>query len=262
MDETYAEQIATWKARRLADLKADAGWLNLTDRLEVTPGRWRVGRAADNDLVLSVGPEHLGLLDLPVDGAATILPEGTGTALPFQPVPDAYPQVRTEGLILELTTLEGTWALRVRDCDPANRANFPGLAYFPLDPTWRVLARWEPLATPRTFDIDMVNGVATHVTLTHRASFERDGKTWSLLPTHLKSGKPMFVLRDLTSKSETYAASRFLYGEEAGNGTIVLDFNKAFNPPCAFTDLAVCPLPPQENILPFRIEAGELMPIT
>lgn len=261
MTDSYSDQIAAWKAKRLADLAADDGWLNITDRLEVTPGDWSVGSAIDNDLVLSVGPAHLGRCSLSVEGTGTFTPLGATDPLPFLPVPDASPQLRTGGLILELTVLEGAHALRVRDCDPSNRAGFPGLRYFPLDPNWRIVAEWEALAEPQKFEIGMVNGVATHVTLTHRASFTHGGKVWGLLPTHLKSGKPMFVIRDLTSKGETYAASRFLYGEPDAAGRIVLDFNKAFNPPCAFTHYAICPLPPRENILPFRIEAGEMKPL-
>jgi len=253
--------IAAWRAGRLAYLTADDGWLNITDRLEVSPGEWRVGRAADNDLVISAGPAHLGRLVLAGDGTAQFVPQGGSVALPFLPVADASPQLRTGGLILEVSALEGAHALRVRDCDPANRAAFPGLRYFPCDPAWRITAVWEALEQPQAFQIGMVNGIATQVTLTHRASFRHGGHDYGLLPTHVKSGKPMFVIRDLTSRSETYGASRFLYGEDIAADTIVLDFNKAFNPPCAFTDHAICPLPPRENILPFRIEAGELKPV-
>ena len=107
--------------------------------------------------------------------------------------------------------------------------------------------------------VDTTIGIPTEVTITHRAAFTRDGVRYKLLPTHGTPQVPQFVIRDLTSGEETYPASRFLYGEEIGADTIVLDFNKAFNPPCAFTDHAVCPLPPADNILPVRITAGELL---
>jgi uncharacterized protein (DUF1684 family) len=105
----------------------------------------------------------------------------------------------------------------------------------------------------------MKDGSSAAVTLTHRASFSHQGKTVTLTPTHWKSGQPMFVFRDATA-GETYPACRFLMGEDAGNGEITLDFNRAFTPPCGFTDYAICPLPPPGNILPFRIAAGELAP--
>jgi uncharacterized protein (DUF1684 family) len=105
----------------------------------------------------------------------------------------------------------------------------------------------------------MKDGSTAAVTLTHRATFQHQGKTVTLTPTHWKSGKPMFVFRDRTA-GETYPACRFLFGEDPTESGITLDFNRAISPPCAFTDFAICPLPPPGNILPFRIEAGELAP--
>jgi uncharacterized protein (DUF1684 family) len=93
--------------------------------------------------------------------------------------------------------------------------------------------------------------------VTHKAVFQKAGRTWELIATHGTPQAPQFVIRDLTSRDDTYPASRFLYGENVTDATIVLDFNKAINPPCAFTEYAVCPLPPPENVMPIRIEAGE-----
>lgn len=256
--DIYATEIESWRARRLADLLADDGWLNLTDRVELEPGRYSIGSAPGLDIVLSVGPARLGELTLDASGTR-LTPEG-GAPLAFAPVPDAPPRLLHAGLLLEMTLLEGVHALRVRDTDPVSRNGFAGLRHFPLDPAWRLRAEWREMAAPSSLAIGMVNGVTTSVTLTHRAVFHHEGAEVELLPTHVKAGKPMFVFRDLTARDATYAASRFLYGEEIGGGGITLDFNKAFNPPCAFTDFAICPLPPRENILPFRIEAGELRP--
>jgi uncharacterized protein (DUF1684 family) len=105
----------------------------------------------------------------------------------------------------------------------------------------------------------MKGGSAAAVTITHRASFTHAGQTVSLTPTHWKSGKPMFVFRDATA-GETYAAGRFLIGEDIEGDEITLDFNRAFTPPCGFTEFAICPLPPPGNVLAFRIEAGEKAP--
>ncbi len=87
--------------------------------------------------------------------------------------------------------------------------------------------------------------------------FTHEGQRYELIATHGTPEAPQFVIRDLTSRDSTYPASRFVYGESVTDTTIVLDFNKAINPPCAFTEHAVCPLPPPDNVLPFRIEAGE-----
>ena len=132
------------------------------------------------------------------------------------------------------------------------------LRYYPDDPAWTIRAKWESLA-PEAAEITMKDGSTAAVTVTHRATFQHQGKTITLTPTHWKSGKPMFVFRDKTA-GETYPACRFLFGEDPTETEITLDFNRAFSPPCAFTDFAICPLPPPGNILPFRIEAGELAP--
>jgi hypothetical protein len=240
-----------WKDARLAALAAPDGWLNLTDRLEIAPGRQRVGRGPDNDLVLSAGPEHLGVLRLTDAGAEFTTPDGVTRAFAAT---DGFPQLAVLPLLLELHTVDDRPALRVRDMAAKPQI---ALDYFTYDPSWRILARWEPLAEAERRAIGQKGAGETTVTLTHRALFTRDGVDHALLPTHWKAGKPMFVIRDATSGRETYAASRFLIGEVTGD-QVLLDFNCAHSPPCAFTDFAVCPLPPPENRFAMPIRAGEL----
>lgn len=245
----------TWKAKRLAALTAEDGWLNLTDRVEIPQGPQRVGRAADNDLVLSVGPDHLGVLTL-TEGGAKFTAPGQGPR-PFLPAAGGFPQLRVDPLLLELHTVDGIPALRVRDLTAPRHAD---LAYFPHDPAWVIRARWERLAAPETATIGQRGGGDTDVTLTHVARFSLGGHDLALVPTHWKAGQPMFVIRDATSGRETYAASRFLMGEGATDTEITLDFNRAFTPPCGFTPHAICPLPPRQNVLPFAVTAGERAP--
>lgn len=255
------DSLPAFRAARLAALTADDGWLNLTDRIDLTPGTHSVGAAPDNDLVLSAGPGHLGALTVTAGNHARLAIPG-GYERPFQPHPDAYPRLQIAGLLLELHIVEGTPALRVRDLHSPQRAAFPGLQSFPDDPAWIIRADWAALPVPVKTGISMVGGRADVVTITHHATFVHDGQRVTLTPTHIKAGKPMFVIRDATSAHETYAASRFLIGEDMADGQITLDFNRAINPPCAFTDLAICPLPPPGNILPFAIRAGEMRPET
>lgn len=255
----HDDDLASWRAARLAALTADDGWLNLTDRIDIDrPCDASLGQGGSNDLVLSAGPLHLGRLVLDADGGA-FLRTGGGD-LPFRPVPDAFPRLVHAGLMLEIHAVEGRAALRVRDLSAPGRAAFPGLRHFPTDPAWVIRADWIVLDAPETMAIGMINGASDEVRLTHVARFIHDGQVVSLLPTHVKGGKPMFVFRDRTSVDATYGASRFLLGSDVAEGRITLDFNRAINPPCAFSDLAVCPLPPPQNVLPFRIEAGELRP--
>lgn len=256
-DDAYLAEIDTWRAQRIAALTAPDGWLNLTDRVEIAPGTHQVGRGSENDVVLSVGADRLGELVLAADGTATF-DDGTG-AQPFVSSGDNPPQLEAGGLLLEVTEIEGQHALRVREIDAPARTGFPGIESFPVDPVWRVEADWRMLALPERLGIDTVTGIATSVNITHEARFDHEGTEVVLLPTHWKGGKPMFVIRDRTSGPETYGAARFLIGEVRGD-RVILDFNKAFNPPCAFTDFAVCPLPPAQNVLPFPIRAGEKKP--
>ncbi len=239
------------RAARLAALTAPDGWLNLVARIELSPGRHDVGNA--QEVQLPSGPDLLGTLDLTATGATFARP---GKApQPFLPVPDAFPQLRVDPFLLEIHTVDGIPALRVRDLTQQPTID---LRHFPDAPGWVIRAKWESLA-PEAAEIKMKDGSTAAVTVTHRATFQHQGKTISLTPTHMKSGKPMFVFRDATA-GETYPACRFLFGEDPSDGEITLDFNRAISPPCAFTDFAICPLPPPGNILPFRIEAGELAP--
>lgn len=247
------QSLQDWKAARLAALVAEDGWLNLTDRIDIPPGPQRVGRAADNDLVLSVGPDHLGILRL-TDGGAEFSVPGQAP-VPFQPASGGFPQLRLPPLLLELHTVDGIPALRVRDLTAQRRAD---LTYFPENPDFVIRARWERLPAPQIATIGQRGGGDTDVTLTHVARFVLAGHEVALVPTHWKAGQPMFVIRDATSGRETYGASRFVMGEDMTDDAITLDFNRAFTPPCGFTSFAICPLPPRQNILPFRVEAGEL----
>lgn len=239
------------RAARLAALTAPDGWLNLVARIDLTPGSHAVGAA--QDIRLPSGPDLLGTLMVSEAGASFARP-GQGPQ-PFLPVPDAFPQLRVDPFLLELHTVDGSPALRVRDLSLQPQI---ALRHFPDAPGWVIRARWQELA-PQTASVAMKDGSRAEVTLTHRASFDHEGREVSLTPTHWKAGKPMFVFRDATA-GETYGAGRFLFGEDIGDGEITLDFNRAFTPPCGFTDFAICPLPPPGNVLPFRIEAGEKAP--
>lgn len=243
--------LADWRAARLAALTAPDGWLNLVARIDLGPGVYPVGAA--QEVQLPSGPDLLGTLEISETGATFARP-GEG-AQPFKPVPDAFPQLRVDPFLLEIHTVDGVPALRVRDLTQLPSVS---LRTFPDDPAWTIRAQWESFA-PQASEVAMKDGSKAAVTLTHRATFQHQGKTIALTPTHWKSGKPMFVFRDATA-GETYPACRFLFGEDATDNEITLDFNRAISPPCAFTDFAVCPLPPPGNILPFRIEAGEKAP--
>ena len=148
--------------------------------------------------------------------------------------------------------------LRVKDSASDRRKHFTGLDYFPLDPAWRIEAQWVSFDPVRQVNITNVLGQVSPAPVPGKAVFTREGRTFELLAIDEGADEPLFfVLSDQTSGAETYAASRFLYAERPKDGKIVLDFNRAENPPCAFTPFATCPLPPKENQLALRVTAGE-----
>ncbi|MEL6996841.1 MAG: DUF1684 domain-containing protein [Pseudomonadota bacterium] len=244
-----------WKADRKTALLAEDGWLNLIARLELPYGTYSIGSGSDCALRLPFGPEHIGTVAHGPDGAEFASPGGPPES--FKPVPGGFPQLKAPPFLLELHDPGDDPALRVRDLTQPRDVT---LDYFPFDPAWVIQAEWKAMDAPQQIEIGQSGAPDTAVTLTHEACFTYLGQAIHLVPTHWKAGKPMFVVRDATSGPQTYAASRFLIAEPTQGGEITLDFNRLHNPPCAFTDHAICPLPPRSNVLPFAIMAGELKP--
>lgn len=253
----YAQSHADWQARRLAALKGPEGWLNIIGRFWLSEGTITVGSAPDNDIVLSAGPAHVGSITQNAQGEVSYTPADGGAPLVLELSKYKPPRFTAGNLLLEVTTINGENALRIRDTTSAAPGQLTGIASFPLDPSWRIVADWVALERPSKLTIDTSKSIPTEVEATHKAVFTRDGQTYELLATHGTPQSPQFVIRDLTSRDSTYPAARFVFGEDVTDTSIVLDFNKAINPPCAFTEHAVCPLPPPENVLPIRVEAGE-----
>lgn len=255
----------TWHASRIERLKADDGWLTLTGLDWLTPGPQRIGTAAENDIVLSGGPLHLGTVTLAADGTIHLsVAPGADVLINDAVASDAILQtqgtptwVRSGSLAFYALQRGDRFGLRIHDTNAQTRRDFKGIERFPTDANWRILADWITLDTPLEVMVDSVIGIAMPATVTHRAEFTKDGVRYSLLPTHGSDQSPMFVIRDGTSGKQTYGAARFLTGEAVTDSTVILDFNKAVNPPCALTPFATCPLPLAENILPLAITAGE-----
>ncbi|MGF9757964.1 DUF1684 domain-containing protein [Microvirga sp. 0TCS3.31] len=264
----YISALETWHANRIETLKKPEGWLSVSGLEWLHPGTWRFGSAPDNDIVLDNAPHHAGIILYHDDGTVHVQldPSADGTIdgeriakAQLHDDAESPTVVAFDTVSFHLIRRDDRKALRVRDCANRNRQRFAGIPRFPVDASWRILADWLPLPEPRPFEVDSVIGTTSTILVTYKAVFSHNGIRYELWPTHGTKDAPMFVLRDGTSGSETYDASRFLIGEVQGS-TIVLDFNKAINPPCAFTDFATCPLPPAENRLPLRIEAGEKLP--
>jgi uncharacterized protein (DUF1684 family) len=154
----------------------------------------------------------------------------------------------------------GRFGIRLKDKDSPVREGFEGLRWYPIDETYRIEAHWVSYRSPRPLKVPNVLGETEVMPSPGHAEFELDGQVVRLAGV-LRSPQSLelfFILRDQTSGKETYGAGRFLYSDLPKQGRVVLDFNKAYNPPCAFTPYAACPLPPKENWLPVAVKAGEM----
>jgi len=269
---TYMRQIEQWRAGRVARLTAPDGWLSLIGLEWLKEGDNRVGTAADNDIVLKAGPAHLGTVTLDKGGAVHIaLASDSGAMIDGRPateatliddmhaIGDAAPtEVSFGSANFHVIDRDDRKALRVKDSDAITRKDFLGIDYFPIDPTWHIVADWVPFVPPHALEIGTAIGTIDKVAVPGKAVFQRDGHTCELLPYQEEpDGELFFVMADRTSGRETYGAARFLYAALPKHGKLVLDFNKAYNPPCAFTAFATCPLAPPENRLDLRVTAGE-----
>ncbi|GAC1620325.1 MAG: DUF1684 domain-containing protein [Nevskia sp.] len=270
-DDDYRRQIETARAQRIERLKAPGSWLSLVGLHWISPGENTLGSAADNRIVLAKGPAHLGSVMLAADGSVTLkLPPDSGATIDGEPpkastvlVDDTHDDaeatnVRVGTLDFHLIDRGGRKGLRATDTEAETRRHFVGLDYFAIDASWNITARWDAFATPRTLDVPNVLGAVEHQPVTGRAVFERDGRTYALTP--IKDGNEpglFFVMADATSGKLTYFGARFLKTDPPKDGMVTLDFNKAYNPPCAFTPYATCPIAPPENRLKLAVTAGE-----
>ena len=263
-----AGSLAEWRAGRIERLTAPDGWLTLIGLHFLPPGASTVGRAPGNGIVLAAGPDHLGTVTLGADRTVTFVAADASARVDGRPAtkvalvpetPGGTPTVVSAGTV-SCFVIErgGRLALRVRDTASPRRTGFAGIDSFPEDAAWRIEAVWEAFAEPRELPVTNVLGQVTPEKAPGRAVFQRDGRTHELLAIDEGPDEPLFfVFADATTGRETYGAARFLYADRPVGGKVILDFNRAYNPPCAFTPFSTCPLPPAGNVLPFRITAGE-----
>ena len=269
-DPDYARAMERWRAERLDEINGEEGWTTLVGLFWLKEGQNRFGSDPLNDIVLpqrsapkSAGSIRLekGVVTLEATADAGVTSEGKPvTALLLQSDAEGKPTVLKVGALKLLLIKRGQkLGLRVKDTANSARAHFAGLAYFPIDLAWRLVARFEPYDPPKTVPIANVLGMVENMTSPGALVFEVNGKSYRLDPVLEKGSKHLFIIfADQTSAKETYGAGRYLYAEPPGpDGRVILDFNKAHNPPCAFTRFATCPLPPRQNRLAIHVEAGE-----
>ena len=269
MDARFLADNAAWREQRKLELVAPDGWTSLVGLHWIELKSHFIGNGPSSGIKLLVGPPKLGMV-AQRDGRIFFTPEsGVAVTLNGEPVTgrvelqsdrDASPGVISfdEGKgALSLIERGGRHALRVKHADAESRIKFVGLDYWPADESWRIEGRFIPHPPGKTLTIIDVIGVATESPNPGAVEFERDGKPYRLEALGQAGGPLFFVLADRTSGHGSYPAGRFLDAAAPVNGKVVLDFNRAYNPPCVFTPYATCPLPPAENRLDLRVDAGE-----
>lgn len=263
MESKSQEAWQRWRERRHDELAGPESWLGLTGLFWLEHGANAVGSGEDAVLRLPAGPQRLGVLYWETDGRVFWQREQAARE-ELQSDRNGSPTVVDwQNMSFFLVDRDNRLAARVRDRDWATQRPFAGLEYFPFDPAWQVEAMWQPFPEPLSMEVPNVSGELKTVAVTHRAVFEIDGQTLSLLPMSVGEKDVFFVFRDRSSGRESYGAGRFLRAPRPADGEqkIALDFNRSFNPPCAFTPFATCPLPPPENWLPIEVRAGEKKPV-
>jgi uncharacterized protein len=275
----YEKEIKKQRGERVDRLVQPAGWLSLVGMHWIPTGTTRVGSGKDNGTQLTVGPARIGMLTLTKSGKITLQPErGSDITIDGKPaagtahlLSDADVGVDGEPTVVGFNKGDASfivikrgdrYALRVRDALAATRQQFPGIEYFDISKDYRFQATFIPNEPGKKIEIMNILGMVEQMANPGKVVFTKDGKEYSLDAVDEGDGRLFLIFADRTSGHETYSAARFLYAENPGEkGITVVDFNLAYNPPCAFSNFSTCPTPPLQNRLDLRIEAGEKKPL-
>jgi uncharacterized protein len=271
---TYVEEIQKWQAAREKELRADNGWLTLAGRYPLKEGASTFGSGKDNDITFpselkGTGPERLGtlLVDSSAKKVSLKLPEGVsmvsgGRSFTGERVlgtaTDKRDWVALGRVSMHVIERDGKYILRLADNESPVRKNFAGCIWYPPDETFKVDAKFVPYPQEKSLAVVNVVSQVSKQPCPGYVEFKLKGETYKL--DAIREGEGLFlVFRDSTAGDTTYKAARFLdiAKQPKANEAFSLDFNKAYNPPCAFSAYTTCPLPPKQNILKTRIEAGE-----
>ena len=264
--QDYATEINAWRTDRETRLTAEDGWLTVAGLFFLTEGTSSFGPSPLNDFVLNSGPEMAGLFTLRNGSISVQALQGHTLSVDGQDVSSAKlwpfegnkPPTITIGPLSLFGHYSGDrLAIRMRDRNSDIRRNFTGLRWFPPNESYRVRGIFIPHEEPRVVELPNILGDVE--TFRSSGSVKLTVHDQELTMTTIDSGDRLwFIFRDLTSGKETYPAARFLYAPAPQDGSTIVDFNQAYNPPCAFNPHTTCPLPPLENRLPVRVEAGEM----
>lgn len=269
---SYLTEIEAWRAKREQDLRAPDSWLSLAGLFHLYNGHFTLGSDASNEILLPASaPAQLGTLDFQA-GKATLTITCTepvlvdGKAVRHATLVDngnrkSPTSVTTGSVTFFVHSFGEQFGIRIKDSANPAIAAFGGCRWYEVKPEYRLLGRYVAHDMPNAIPIQTTAQVADIYKSVGAVEFELAGEALRLLvQDYGVPNQRAIVMRDATSGKSTYPPARFLNVQLNPDGTAVVDFNKAYSPPCAFTPYATCPLPPRENILPVAIEAGEMYP--
>ena len=264
--EEWRESVNAWRAKHEADYRRD--WVTIAGLHFLEPGTYSIGSSKVNDIVLPQGvPDRIGRVVV-ADGSVRYEPASgitprrgdtplSGTIVLKERGKDAADEVAINDVKFAVHESGRRLSLRVWDPDGQRARQFAGFDWFAIDPNYRVVARFIPDDKPINVPVVNTYGDADVYPSEGVVEFTLNGETVRLRPFTTRPKRFYFVFRDGSSGQETYETARFLYSDLLDDGTTVLDFNQAYNPPCAFNPFTTCPIPIKENQLALKILAGE-----
>ncbi len=268
----YITELAAWHQARLERLKTETGWLNLAGLYWLQEGENTIGVDEKNEIVFPAkAAPFLGTFYLK-KGVVNFTPR-KGVEITCEGKPAGKMTLLDDSqentTILDYGDLRfyiikrgDRYGIRLRDLKHKRIDEFKGIDRFPVDENWRIKAKFELYDPPKKVIVPDIIGGQTEEHCFGAYVFEKDGRTFRLETTgDPAKRKSMFVVfGDLTNKKTTYGGGRFIYIPVPDEqGTAVIDFNKAYNPPCVFSPYATCPLPMEANTLAIEVSAGEKM---
>lgn len=266
-DPAYLSEANEWHAKRIENLKKENGWLNLAGLYWLKEGENKFGSATNNDIVFpGKAPNYIGSFILR-DSIVTIkIIEGIRVLSDSTEVTEMILQNDLSGKLTVLSLESFKWfiikrgekyGVRLRDLEAPLLNEFKGIERFPVNKDWRIEAKFVPIDPPMKIFVPNIIGDMEEEIVSGKLVFTIENRELSLFP--IDSGNKFFIIfADETNGELTYGAGRFLYIDKPDSlGNVILDFNRSYNPPCAFTKYATCPLPPEQNRLAAKITAGE-----
>jgi uncharacterized protein (DUF1684 family) len=265
------DDLHRWRVEYEAGLRAEGGYLAVAGLFFLQPGEQAFGSGEANPIRLPPGSSatRVGVFDVR-DGRVFFRIDRPGEALvngrladrgELRPASSDPPQeadlMRVGRLVLLVHRSGDRLAIRLRDPESPFRRGFTGVRWFDPDPAWRLTARFDPFPQPERLEIVNLLGDVVPMRSPGTVKFVKDGHTHRLRPVSASDGRLWFIFSDETAGTDTYRAARFLYADPPVDGVVVLDFNRAYNPPCAYNPFTTCPLPPPGNRLAVAVRAGE-----